>query len=351
MITTFWLILGYDCQNRCGCCYVDGQAISQPKFMPIYYAKEILDTMRNAKITKCLLIGGEPTLHPRLPIIISYAHNLGIHTTLVTNGRKLNSRKYLQKLMNAGLSRITISIEGSKASVHNAITQTKSFDETLQGICSCISAKCNMGTLTTIQSMNSEDCVDIVKLLHEEGGTDIAFNCGIPSVSCGGINSQYILPPDAIAKVIENIYLNAPVDGAKVSFNVTIPLCLLPPLLLTQMLDKRILGFGCQMYQGKGVAFDPNGNILPCTHFADFPLLTDGIGENGSFTHKDTFVDNWELVEGIPAQFRQQLWRYPSLRCQSCPYWGGCIGGCPLYWSVYDPRDYIPAITGGKEVY
>lgn len=351
MITTFWLILGYDCQNRCGCCYAEGRAINQSKFMPTKYAKEILDMMHNVKATKCLLIGGEPTLHKHLSSIIAYANSLGIHTTLVTNGRKLSSRKYLQMLLDAGLSRVTISIEGSKAKIHNTITNSQSFDETLRGIQNCISVECPMGTLTTIQSMNSSDCSNVVKLLHQEGVKDIAFNCGIPSVSHGGINSKYVLSPDRIAKTIEDIYLDASVNGIKTSFNVTIPLCLISSTVISQMIDKNVLGFGCQMYTGKGIAFDPNGNVLPCTHFADYPLSTNHLGEDESFTNKDKFVTNWESTSGTPAKFRQQLWRYPSLHCQSCPYWGGCIGGCPLYWTLYDPRDYIPTIiTNGKEV-
>jgi len=97
-------------------------------FMPLSYAQDVIEAMADGQVKSCLLIGGEPTLYPYLAKVIQFIRqNTKIKTTLITNGRKLASQEYLKQLIDAGLQRVVISIEGSSALIHNTITRAKSY--------------------------------------------------------------------------------------------------------------------------------------------------------------------------------------------------------------------------------
>lgn len=89
------------------------------------------------------------------------------------------------------------------------------------------------------------------------------------------------------------------------------------------------------------MVFDSSGNILPCTHFADFPLKEGVVIDKNHFALSGKFDSFWndEVCEAV--KFRESLWQYPADRCRTCEYWGGCIGGCPLLWSAFDPVEII----------
>jgi len=110
---------------------------------------------------------------------------------------------------------------------------------------------------------------------------------------------------------------------------------------LEEALKRKWISVGCHMYRGKGAAFDPDGNILPCTHFSEAPLFTNTIMENGTFSLKEKFLEMWSDQAGIASKFRSGLWKYPAKKCAECKYWGGCIGGCPLLWTYFDPLIFI----------
>lgn len=341
MLSVFWLILDYACNNRCVGCYAQAsEFIRQP--MALDYALNIIHAMKTANVKKCLLIGGEPTLYPHLIDVIDTLSQLDIKTTLVTNGRKLNSISYLDELIGAGLNKIVISIEGSNAEIHNKITRTNSFEETKTALFNCSQRSITTCSLTTIQTMNQDDCGNMPDFLNNLGVKEISFNCAIPSIAkLDADELQDMLMPDKLARIIEDTYIIAQSRKINIDFNATIPACLFSEDILDEMLASKSISFGCQMYYGRGVAFDPKGNILPCTHFVDFPLMKNEISNDGSFNHAKDFLEMWISNDNQPSKFRHKLWRFPSSCCQNCRYWGGCIGGCPLFWKYSDPRKYI----------
>jgi pyruvate formate lyase activating enzyme len=77
-------------------------------------------------LRKAVLGGEEPTLDPELPNIVATLSSLGIKTLLTTNGHALNP-DLLQKLEEAGLSAIRMSIRAFNDDIHRIYTgQTNS---------------------------------------------------------------------------------------------------------------------------------------------------------------------------------------------------------------------------------
>jgi MoaA/NifB/PqqE/SkfB family radical SAM enzyme len=58
-----------------------------------------------------ILTGGEPTLHEELDKIIAYATRRGIATRVITNGQKLVDMELLQRLHDAGLRHVHVSVQ------------------------------------------------------------------------------------------------------------------------------------------------------------------------------------------------------------------------------------------------
>lgn len=62
----------------------------------------VLEAIENINIQPFILSGGEPTLHPELPLIISNLRRVG-RVSLLTNGIKLCNEKYLDSIVESGV--------------------------------------------------------------------------------------------------------------------------------------------------------------------------------------------------------------------------------------------------------
>ncbi len=84
MLSVFWLVLNYSCNNRCVACYAESKDFENIE-IPLDYANQVLETMNKSNVRSCLLLGGEPTLYVDLHKVVKKASELGIKTTLITN--------------------------------------------------------------------------------------------------------------------------------------------------------------------------------------------------------------------------------------------------------------------------
>jgi hypothetical protein len=68
----------------------------------------ILDKAWGAGIPHVIFTGGEPTLRPDLPELLTYAERLGMVTGLVTDGKRPAESAYLDELLQAGLDHVMV---------------------------------------------------------------------------------------------------------------------------------------------------------------------------------------------------------------------------------------------------
>jgi len=341
-LKTFWLVLNESCNNRCLFCYAKKSSHNFHLSFSPNYARKVIDMMAKQKVKKCLLIGGEPTLYPQLFFLISYLKKNKIKSVLITNGRLLANKSFVKRLKFAGLGEVIISIEGPNPTIQNKITQSSSFNQTLKGIRNSLEENLALGTLTTINTLNKDYLLETASLLHKLGVKNIAFNCAIPILNQDGtVESKFVPHPKETVSVIEYLYAKTSSKKIKININGTIPICLFRKPVLRKMLEDKTLSVGCQMYLGQGVAFDARGDIFPCTHFTNFPLIKN-FGQK-SIKTKNTFPKFMSLWKKDPSviSFRQELWRYPVIKCKKCLYWGACIGGCPILWLTFSPKKII----------
>jgi radical SAM protein with 4Fe4S-binding SPASM domain len=344
--TTFWLVTNYHCNNRCKFCYAADfccsttEISSDMEFMDFNYAKNVLTEMKNIGAENCLLIGGEPTVYPYLFDIIGFGTAIGLKMKLVSNGRKLSNYNFVLSLKKAGLIHSSVSLEASDEKTHNSITQTDSFLESLEGAKNLIRAGISSNSIMTISSLNSEHIIPLAKMMHGIGMKNILYNFSLPSVESESISNSYSLDPREYADLISSAYYYLKSINIKIGFFATLPLCLFKEETLEEMKADQTIGrdYYCHIYYGTGAVFEPNGNVLPCTHFVNNPLFN-GKGDDGKFSYIGKFANEWE--NGIHKDFVKEAWHYPINACNGCKHWGKCFGGCPFIWMKYKPDNYL----------
>jgi len=226
---TFWLITNYTCNNKCLYCYAaEGcrESNQGQDIMGFDYATEVMREMKRCNAEHCLLIGGEPTLYPKLIDLIRFGTEIGLKMKLVSNGRKLADLRFTKLMKEAGLVHASVSIEGATAEKHNTITQANSFHESCTGLRNLLEENVSCNSILTISLLNMEDIVPLARIVHSFGARNILFNFSLPSVGKKGVESCSSPNPQQCADLISATYLQLKGEGIKIGLFATIPLCL-----------------------------------------------------------------------------------------------------------------------------
>jgi len=99
--------IAHECNLNCRLCYLTER--DKRLNFKLNDVKELIRTYPGHTI---IFSGGEPTLHEKLPEMISYAALRNKMTAVVTNGVRLSNHSYVRSLKNAGLSYLNFSMNG-----------------------------------------------------------------------------------------------------------------------------------------------------------------------------------------------------------------------------------------------
>jgi MoaA/NifB/PqqE/SkfB family radical SAM enzyme len=105
--------VGKVCNNKCVFC-LDGQPSKEDHaFMPFDAMKLELERWRAEGHLSVGFLGGEPTTYPKIIESVQHAKDLGFtRIALATNAMMLRRMPFLDKLLDAGLTRATVSMHG-----------------------------------------------------------------------------------------------------------------------------------------------------------------------------------------------------------------------------------------------
>lgn len=165
------IIVGYECNNNCAFC-IDADKRSLVKKDTVQIKKEILGA-KGRGTTYLEFIGGETTIRPDFPELVSFAKSLGFKTLMIaTNGRMLSYRDYARKIIAAGLNSVVFSIHGHNAAAHDALTRSAgSFQQLLKGLANVkeLLGAGAVGSNTTIVKQNYKTLPKIGRLIGDLG--------------------------------------------------------------------------------------------------------------------------------------------------------------------------------------
>jgi len=111
-----------------------------------------------------ILTGGEPLLRPDIFQIAAYGNQKGFRMTMAVNGTLLDSN-IVQKMLDSGIQRISVSIDGATAASHDAFRQVEgAFEGALRGIADARRAGLEFQINTTITQRNLHELQPIQEL-------------------------------------------------------------------------------------------------------------------------------------------------------------------------------------------
>ena len=343
---TGWLNLITLCNNKCLGCYAEDSCTPnaipvEDSMMPEQQALELLDSIKHAGCRTCILIGGEPTLHPGIIRIFGHGKKqLGLKMKLVSNGRRFSHGKFCDEMIAAGLEtgEITLSMHAPSREESLALAgSAKAFDQFLTGL----NNLCHRGVrpgINIVLFKHTEPYIEqMLQCMIENDISNVAFNLGAPSFGTGGGNAEFCLPPDTLAQRAYEIFEMGERMGIKTSFLFQVPFCLLEHEKMQRLIAAGAISSGCQIMSGSGILFNKNGDLVPCNHLLDQVTLPRADAER--VMRENSFDSFWNSEH--MTSLRTEACEYRADSCRECEWWNMCGGGCSLFWTCYNPSDYI----------
>lgn len=121
------------CNLRCPECPSGLRSFTRPtgKITPQLFQK-VVDELESTLLYLIFYFQGEPFLHPDLLDMIRYASQKGIYTATSTNAHFLTD-DMARKVVESGLDRMIISIDGASQETYEAYRKTGQLDKVLEG--------------------------------------------------------------------------------------------------------------------------------------------------------------------------------------------------------------------------
>lgn len=159
------IALTYRCNARCNKCSISLYKKEQLE-LSTEEAKLIIDQLCEIGTAQLGFFGGEPLLRKDIFELVSYASGKGVKTEIFTNGYLL-SKSTVHKLKEAGLGRAEISIDSSKAKLHDKLRQLPGcFANAVKGIKYCVEEGIPViiNTVATKENLHNGDVEEIIRL-------------------------------------------------------------------------------------------------------------------------------------------------------------------------------------------
>lgn len=166
--------LGLTCNNACIFC-AQGELSVQRPGRPSSTAVRLDEIIPDEIVA---FVGGEPTLHEELPVLVRSADTRGAKRIIVqTNGRRFAYRAYARVMREASTHLVLdISLHGSTAAMHDYHTQTAgSFQQTALGIRNATAEGIHVGVTTVITRSNYRHLSEVVQLVRSLGAKAVKF--------------------------------------------------------------------------------------------------------------------------------------------------------------------------------
>lgn len=302
------LALTFKCQNNCVHCYAGGP--HETSELTTEQWKGVIDCLSQIGVFILTFTGGEPTLREDLPELLLYAQNKGMVTGLITNGRRLKDKSYVETLEKTGLDFVQVTLESKKAEIHDLMTGTKgSWKETVAGIKNAVQTKIYVTTNTTLSKYNVNDFLKTVDFIKELGVAAFGCNSLIYSGKANAISEEFALPMETLNEILPKIRDKANQFGLKFLWYTPTQYCRFDPVKL---------GLGVKSCTAAmiNMCVGPAGDVYPCQSYFE------SLG--------NILKDDWQKIWNHPLAVRIRKREYVEPKCKDCPQLQICGGGCPL---------------------
>lgn len=328
LLHTLWLNINRSCNLRCVWCYAKMKGYGN-RNMSIDTVRKYVAMAAELGADSVVLIGGEPTMHPKFFEIIEIIKSAGLKVSLATNGIRFSDEIFLKKSRDAGISSISISFKASNRKMFLKETGKDLFHKQIEAIQNVIG--CGMDHVISVTAcenqMNNFD--EMLQAVKNTGTKKVFFDTGLPIFLNGKSVVNDVKSPREVAKFIMETYPKLQKSGLKFTFKLGLPFCLFPREFVEKMINDGNTSTRCQMMDKGSLIIDSDGNILPCNHLCDLSLGRMGKDFENSREFRD-FRKRGDLIK-----FYEKVNSCSNEQCVNCAYWKICGSGCKIYWLHY----------------
>ena len=337
-----WLNVNRGCNNKCNFCYAKNAILSHEE-MDYSEAYRLLPILRDLKIKKVILIGGEPTLYPKILNLIEAITSYGMNCTVQSNGLRFADFGFLNDMVNAGMTECGVSIKGFSEEEYEKTTGTHNYPLLIKAIDNF--SKVNYDPLFSY--VLSAPSITIAKRLVlgvKKLGLKKIYIVPVHPTLC---EAEGYSPPDYTkwVEVYRYIISNLAKENIKCSFGISFPLCAFPEEEIVSYMHQDIVRKNCcQAVLGSGLVFDTDLRLLPCNMFVKTPFLEE---QKKIKSVEDVF----EIMDTpVVTDFYRHMNTPLSPKCQECYRWPQCHAGCRARWEYKRPEDEITGFGLNEEV-
>jgi MoaA/NifB/PqqE/SkfB family radical SAM enzyme len=271
-VNVFFHILT-QCNLSCRHCYINPAEHGSQKLS----SQTIIEWLRPfpspEKKANLILLGGEPTLHPELSVIVAAARQTGYDSiTIDTNGYLFHD--ILDRITPSDVDFFSFSLDGATAATNDRIRGEGCYATCLAGIREAVSRGFRTSLIYTVSSENIEE-LEMMPSLLSSLGVDRFFIqvIGIRGKSAGRDAGRLQVDRDAWLHLIPKVAREAAARGITTTY----------PKVFLEPSDT----FECAGKVAENYFIFPNGRVYRCPLCEDYPL-------------NSMVIENGQLVEGAP---------------------------------------------------
>jgi radical SAM protein with 4Fe4S-binding SPASM domain len=167
----------HKCNLRCKHCYSNSGAVEEDE-LTTEQALAVVDQLADAHVTALAFSGGEPLTRKDFFEVARHAADRGLYVSLASNGTLL-TKENVQKIKDAKVNYIDISIDGATAKTHDDFRGVPgAFEKAITGLKNCVDADICTCIATTVGKNNMTELpaiIDLAEQMHVERFTYFNF--------------------------------------------------------------------------------------------------------------------------------------------------------------------------------
>lgn len=164
------LELTYRCNERCTHCYIEKFWDDPKKVLGEKEWHKVLSELRMAGTLYIILMGGEAMLSPHFWFVLNQSAKMGFHTSMISNGLKIQKPEVAERLAQSGLKRVTVSVYSLDNEIHDRMTSVKgSLDKTLRAIDLCHEQGIEISVNSLLTEANAAKIFDLHDWAMDQG--------------------------------------------------------------------------------------------------------------------------------------------------------------------------------------
>jgi AdoMet-dependent heme synthase len=201
------------CAYACVHCRADAMHTPDPNELNTKEALRLIDRLADFGSPILVFTGGDPMMRKDLHELIAYATQKGLRCSLTPTATALPTTARLEKVRDAGIRRIALSLDAPRSEIHDEFRQVKgSWQRTMDILHRAQSIGVSVQVNTTVAKHNVDILDEMVPFLQEVGAVQWSLFFLVPT---GRAQAENMISPEQHERVFNWLYdlsKNAPFD-------------------------------------------------------------------------------------------------------------------------------------------